>query len=53
MLLSESQHREKHHIIHLNGVSGKLMQQILVYMYRGEISIAQVGNIFFVVRLLY
>jgi len=41
MLLSESQHREKHHIIHLNGVSGKLMQQILVYMYRGEISIAQ------------
>jgi len=40
-LLSESQHREKHHIIHLNGVSGKLMQQLLVYMYRGEISIAQ------------
>eukprot|EP00088_Acartia_fossae_P019347 TRINITY_DN21291_c0_g1_i3.p1 TRINITY_DN21291_c0_g1~~TRINITY_DN21291_c0_g1_i3.p1 ORF type:complete len:475 (+),score=92.54 TRINITY_DN21291_c0_g1_i3:240-1664(+) len=40
-LLSESQHKEKHHIIHLNGVSGKLMQQLLVYMYRGEISIAQ------------
>jgi len=40
-LLSENQHREKHHIIHLNGVSGRLMQQLLVYMYRGEISIAQ------------
>jgi len=40
-LLSESQHREKHHIIHLTGVPGKLMQQLLVYMYRGEISIAQ------------
>jgi len=40
-LLSENQHREKHHIIHLNGVSGRLMQQLLVYMYRGEISISQ------------
>lgn len=40
-LLSENQHREKHHIIHLNGVSGRLMQQLLVYMYRGELSIAQ------------
>jgi len=40
-LLSENQHREKHHIIHLNGVPGRLMQQLLVYMYRGEISISQ------------
>jgi len=40
-LLSENQHREKHHIIHLNGVPGRLMQQLLVYMYRGEISICQ------------
>jgi len=40
-LLSENQHREKHHIIHLNGVSGRHMQQLLAYMYRGEISICQ------------
>jgi hypothetical protein len=41
-LLSENQHREKHHIVHLNGVSGRHMQQLLAYMYRGEISICQV-----------
>lgn len=40
-LLSENLHREKHHIIHLNGVAGRHMQQLLVYMYRGEISICQ------------
>ena len=33
--------REKHHIVHLGGVSGRHMQQLLVYMYRGEISISQ------------
>jgi len=40
-LLSENRHKEKHHIIHLHGVSSRHMQQLLVYMYRGEISISQ------------
>jgi len=40
-LLSENRHKEKHHIIHLNGVSARHMQQLLQYMYRGEISISQ------------
>ena len=40
-LLTEHRHREKHHIIHLHGVSARHMQQLLVYMYRGEISISQ------------
>jgi len=40
-LLSENRHKEKHHIIHLHGVSARHMQQLLVYMYRGEISISQ------------
>jgi len=40
-LLSENRHKEKHHIIHLHGVSSRHMQQLLLYMYRGEISISQ------------
>jgi len=40
-LLGEAKHREKHHIIHLHGVQARLMQQLLLYMYRGEISISQ------------
>ena len=40
-LLSENRHKEKHHIIHLHGVSPRHMQQLLLYMYRGEISIQQ------------
>jgi len=40
-LLSENRHKEKHHIIHLHGVSAKHMQQLLWYMYRGELSICQ------------
>jgi len=40
-LLSENRHKEKHHIIHLHGVSARHMQQLLLYMYRGEISISQ------------
>ena len=40
-LLAENRHKEKHHIIHLGGVTGRHMQQLLVYMYRGEISISQ------------
>lgn len=40
-LLTENRHKEKHHIIHLGGVTGRHMQQLLVYMYRGEISISQ------------
>ena len=40
-LLSENKHKDKHHIIHLHGVSARHMQQLLVYMYRGEISISQ------------
>jgi len=40
-LLTENRHKEKHHIIHLSGVTGRHMQQLLVYMYRGEISISQ------------
>jgi len=40
-LLSENRHKEKHHIIHLHGVSARHLQQLLVYMYRGEISISQ------------
>jgi len=40
-LLSENRHKEKHHIIHLHGVSSRHMQQLLVYIYRGEISISQ------------
>jgi len=40
-LLSENRHKEKHHIIHLHGVSSRHMQQLLIYMYRGEISISQ------------
>ena len=33
-LLSENRHKEKHHIIHLHGVSPRHMQQLLLYMYR-------------------
>ena len=40
-LLSENRHKDKHHIIHLHGVSARHMQQLLLYMYRGEISISQ------------
>jgi len=40
-LLSENRHKEKHHIIHLHGVSSRHMHQLLLYMYRGEISISQ------------
>jgi len=40
-LLSENRHKEKHHIIHLHGVAPRHMQQLLLYMYRGEISISQ------------
>ena len=40
-LLAENRNMEKHHIIHLGGVTGRHMQQLLVYMYRGEISISQ------------
>lgn len=40
-LLSENRHKEKHHIIHLHGVSARHMQQLLWYMYRGELSICQ------------
>ena len=40
-LLSENRHKDKHHIIHLHGVTARHMQQLLLYMYRGEISISQ------------
>jgi len=40
-LLSENRHKDKHHIIHLHGVSARHMQQLLWYMYRGELSISQ------------
>ena len=31
-LLSENRHKDKHHIIHLHGVSARHMQQLLLYM---------------------
>ena len=40
-LLTENRHKEKHHIIHLGGVTGRHMQQLLVYMYRGEINVKE------------
>ena len=40
-LLTEARYRDRHHIVHLNGISGRHMQQLLNYMYRGEISISQ------------
>lgn len=40
-LLTDARHNDKHHIVHLHGVAGRHMQQLLQYMYRGEISISQ------------